>query len=114
MTNEQIENILSELSEFTCDKFDMSLDNLILTVLHYIIRLKDEIAGLTGAVEALKTDNENLGRMLEECSEAFKANKEMLIEVLHKVLALCDGQGGVCYDVDIKAIAEKYGVEVEE
>lgn len=55
--------------------------------LAYIKRLKDEIAGLTGAVEALKTDNTNLTRTLEECNENLQANlvkeiKEAIEEVL--------------------------------
>lgn len=45
----------------------------------------------------------------------LKAEKKQLTEnmtaILQALLGLCEWQGGVCYDVDIKRLIEKYGIE---
>lgn len=42
MTDEEIENLLSSLSESTCDNLEVSFEKIIDEVLHYITRLKDK------------------------------------------------------------------------
>lgn len=77
MTDEQIEKALERMATSRCSdvtNFDYA------DTLDYIKRLKDEIAGLTGAVEALKTDNANLTRTLEECNENLQENLEKAYE----------------------------------
>lgn len=46
MTDEQLENLLSELSDYTGDDLTITFDKLITETLSYIVRLKDEIADL--------------------------------------------------------------------
>lgn len=80
MTNEEIEKACELCAQKgdTCKGCPYESDDipclqqLPADCLVYINRLKDEIAGLTGAVEALKTDNTNLTRTLEECNEELQ------------------------------------------
>lgn len=84
------------------------------------------------AIEALKTDEENLtpyarkrNEELKERTDEVDSNavareieqkqlKEEFIaaRILQNLLALSYGQGGVCYDIDIKAVCRKYGIEL--
>lgn len=84
MTDEEIEKALSCCKD---DSYDICIECpieekyqanfscrsiLVERALKYIKRLKAEIASLTGAVDALKTDNENLTRTLKECDEELE------------------------------------------
>ncbi len=95
-------------------------------VLNYIDCLKEEIAGLTGKADALKTDKANLERTLEEANERVKeVRKETAKEILQKLMIAFDNnedftRGVLGWSTDegkllIKLIIKKeYGVEVEE
>lgn len=92
MTDEEIEKALEEraYSKERADNGDgywLALkDSLSWDAFNYIKRLKNEIAGLTGVVEALKTDNENLTRTLEEANEELKTvRKEIAKEILQEL-----------------------------
>lgn len=69
MTDEEIEKALKRMATSRCsDVTNFDYEGAVA----YIDRLKAEIAGLTGTVEALKTDNDNLTRTLEEANEELK------------------------------------------
>ena len=78
----------------------------------------DKIAGLTGKVEALQQDNENLMRTLEDGTEVVEeAKKETAQRIYQKLYDLCTGDNPFgCYDLRIRDVLEwanEDGVEVE-
>ncbi len=117
MTDEEIEKALREADDLAIDGDVDCCD-----VLDYINRLKDEIAGLTGALEAAQTDRDNLLRTLDEANErAEEIRKEAAKEILREILGW--GEYEPLYDNDgsgyvrikhIKSEVAKYGVEVDE
>lgn len=84
----------------------------------YINRLKTEIAGLTGALEATKTDNNNLTRTLEECNEELKqirkeTAKEILNEIKKHAKPYYFMERYILTESDFRSLREEYSVEVE-
>ncbi len=120
MTNEEIIKALQEADDLAIYG-DVDCGD----VLAYINHLKYEI-------KSLKEDNERYIERLEispygddkidELEQALsfarrtkeEVRKETIRKILRELLDYCKGQGDVCYDIDIKELAEKYGVEVEE
>lgn len=121
MTDEEIEKALNcckkESWDYCCNCHYIDVPDcgnaLIQDSIDYIERLKDEIAGLTGALEAKQTDCENLTRTLEECNEELKAVRE---ETAKEILQVWyrENQAKDEEQDFVLELAEEYGVEVEE
>lgn len=137
MTDEQIIGALRQADDLAITEEVDCYD-----LLRYITRLKDEIAGLTGALEAAETDKNNLLHTLEEGNEEYRelkdenerlsvalrlaqaratdaeeavqcVQKETAKEILGQLKQACpQGYVGFCVWIDITA--KEYGVEVEE
>ena len=68
-----------------------------------------EIAGLTGKVEALQQDNENLRRTLEEGRETVdEAERETAKEIVDLLIQYDDGDSNT---QAIELIVERYGLQ---
>ena len=71
--------------------------------------LNDEIAGLTGKVEALQQDNENLRRTVEEGREAVDEAKRKTAENIVDLLIQYDD--GDSNTEAVELIVERYGLQ---
>lgn len=70
--------------------------------------LNDEIAGLTGKVEALQQDNENLRRTLEEGREAVdEAKRKTAEDIVDLLIQYDDGDNNT---EAVELIVEHYGL----
>ncbi len=127
MTDEEIEKAMNCCRRSLCNECPLQNNGFCQNRLsnekyHYINRLKAEIAGLTGALEALESDRDNLLRTLEEANErAEEIRKGTAKAVLREILGW--GEYEPLYDRDesgyvrikhIKSEIAKYGVEVDE
>lgn len=86
MEGKELEKLFSALSEFTCPDIDISIHSLADDALRYISLLKQE---------------------------KEKMRVQTIKDILGILMSYCDVQGGVCYDVDIKRLAEKLCVSLE-
>ena len=98
------------------DKVSEELKNALSDAIHSFTRMEtlyklkcNEIAGLTGKVEALQKDNENLRRTLEEGRETVdEAKRKTAEDIVDLLIQYDDGDSNT---EAVELIVERYGLQ---